>query len=560
MHLKRTISILIILMMGTMAEAQEPKLEELTKFDYSGGINASTTFYNVSGIPNRRDPFFWMINANLTFQLGPISMPFSASISTQSRNFTHPQPFNRVGISPKYKAFTAHLGYRSLQFSEFSLGGAEFLGIGIEYQAKGSSIKATALYGRFQKAGRERSYTGVPLYERWGYGTKLNYNKKDTDYSLILFKAKDDPNSLPDSLADSLQITPADNLVIGNLLRQTIKKNLSLEVEYTLSAFTRDIRTPELVLENYTYINNFGNIYQPRASSYISDALQASVAYSQEKYQVNLSYRRVDPDYITLGAPFLTNDFQDITVGGNVALWEGKVNLAAQAGFQKNDLKNERLNQTKRAIGNFSVAYQASEKLNINGSFANFNTSTQMAQFVQSSTGIDPDTLFFSQVNNNGNLNLTYQIPGEKVQQSYLLAASYQQTVSSQQGTSNFFNINLAYNLQNSGKYGLNVALNANNTQMVGAQSASIGPVVSFNKGFMDNKLRSMISLVQQQTYNMGELTGALWAARCNLTYPVSKKQNMAFNAAYTHRHNNNAEKTTKVKELRATLNYQISF
>ena len=556
----RIISGMLLMLSAISGWTQSSSVEDWKKLDYSGSLSASSTFYNVSGIPNRRDPFFWLINANLTFQLGPITAPFTASISTQSKNFTHPRPFNRVGISPSYKSFTAHIGYRSLQFSEFTLGGAEFLGGGLEYNPSEFPLKATALYGRFQKAGTSRSYTGIPLYERWGYGTQLNYTKNNTDYRLIFFKAADDPSSLPDTLADSLNISPADNLVIGNVLRQTILEKLTLEMEYSLSAFTRDIRTPELMLEKYTYINNFGKIYQPRASSYVSDAIKANVSLNLEKYQVNISYRRVDPDYITLGAPYLTNDFQDITAGANVAMFDSKINLSVQAGFQKNDLKNERINKTKRAIGNISLAYQVSDRLNINGSFANFNTSTQMAQFVQSTTGIDPDTLFFSQVNSNGNLNINYQVPGDKVQQSFLLSGTYQQTRSNQQDKSNFYNMNLGYNLQKTGVYGLNVSVNANNTKMVGAKNASVGPVIAVNKSFYDNKLRTVWSLVEQRTYSEGTMTGNLRAVRCNVTYPLAKKQNLSFNAAFTNRNAESAEKKIKVKEFRATLNYQISF
>ncbi|HRG39668.1 MAG TPA: hypothetical protein PK289_14150, partial [Bacteroidia bacterium] len=43
-----------------------PNQEPLT---VSGSLNASSVFYQAYGIKPRRDPFYWVINANLTFSI-----------------------------------------------------------------------------------------------------------------------------------------------------------------------------------------------------------------------------------------------------------------------------------------------------------------------------------------------------------------------------------------------------------------------------------------------------------------------------------------------------------
>ena len=60
----------------------------------SGGINATQTFYNAWGIQNRRDPYYWLLNANLNFNILGVSIPVSATFSQQSKSFT--QPFNQL--------------------------------------------------------------------------------------------------------------------------------------------------------------------------------------------------------------------------------------------------------------------------------------------------------------------------------------------------------------------------------------------------------------------------------------------------------------------------------
>src|SRR4051812_37435986 len=61
----------------------------------SGGINATQTLYSSWGIAARRDPYYWMLNANVNLEILGIYIPFSATVSQQNRNFT--QPFNLYG-------------------------------------------------------------------------------------------------------------------------------------------------------------------------------------------------------------------------------------------------------------------------------------------------------------------------------------------------------------------------------------------------------------------------------------------------------------------------------
>ena len=124
------------------------KAKEYVKI--SGGLGLAGAFYNAFGAPAQRDPFYWQISGNLDITIGQISLPFSATFNQQERSFT--QPFNQYGVSPKYKWITAHLGYRSLSFSEYSLSGNQFLGAGLELSPEKSIVKGKIVYGRFAKA------------------------------------------------------------------------------------------------------------------------------------------------------------------------------------------------------------------------------------------------------------------------------------------------------------------------------------------------------------------------------------------------------------------------
>jgi hypothetical protein len=247
-----------------VADAQD--LEQLDKkkpIKVTGGLNATQTFYSASGIQNRRDPYFWMLNANLNFNLfGVLDVPLSATFSQQNRSYT--QPFNQYGLSPRYKSVTGHFGYRSMQFSQFTLGGNIFLGAGIEVAPSTSFVKWSAMYGRFTKAvdtfATDGVISGQPAYERWGWGTKVTLGKElqKRSYDIILFNARDNPTSISNAIADSFGLKPAENFVVGLVTRQAITEQLNFDIEYALSAFTEDMRIQESEVEKYKYTNSLG--------------------------------------------------------------------------------------------------------------------------------------------------------------------------------------------------------------------------------------------------------------------------------------------------------------
>ena len=66
-----------------------------------GGLNYSSIFYNANGIPDRRQPFTWFLNGNVTASLLDISLPFTFTFSNNQVAYT--QPVNIQSFNPTYK-------------------------------------------------------------------------------------------------------------------------------------------------------------------------------------------------------------------------------------------------------------------------------------------------------------------------------------------------------------------------------------------------------------------------------------------------------------------------
>ncbi|WP_317899297.1 hypothetical protein [Aurantibacillus circumpalustris] len=210
----------------------------------TGSIGANATLYNADGIAPRRDPFYWSFNANINVTLfNKVSMPLTAVITQQDKNYTtggidkYSQAFNQFGISPRYKWLTMHAGYRSLEFSEYTLSGAMFLGGGVEIKPEKSLVSGTALYGRFVKAipqgGVDGIAVSVPAYERFGGGGKIKLGNDDHYGEFIFLKLKDNVKSL--AFDTALSVTPQENQILGIGTKQKITKWLSFSADLAYS-------------------------------------------------------------------------------------------------------------------------------------------------------------------------------------------------------------------------------------------------------------------------------------------------------------------------------------
>lgn len=534
------------------------------KLKISGGINANFVGYGVSGIESRRDPFYWLLSGNLTFSYKGISAPFSATISQQDRNFRYPQPFNQFGISPTYKFLTFHLGYRSLDFSEFTYGGTLFLGGGVEANPENIPLKVSAFYGRLAKGRLEGDLNelefGLPSFERWGYGSKITWVQKQGEIDFIAFRAKDDRSSINDSIAAELGITPAENFVWGLNAKRQIADRFTLSGEYALSAFTTDIRQQETELDQFRYANNLGSLFTPRVSSQFNKAIKGELSYNASAYQIGLKYRRIDPEYRTLGSPFLINDIEDISGSAAWRMFKNKLNISTSAGIQKNNLDGNQESQVKRFIGSVNTSINLASKVNISMGYSNFSTSSTLTQFFQQSQFDEIDSLLYLQVTNSVNMSVSYNFGNDKVKKSLSLNTNFQNADDNQNSESIFYNGNIGYSSNVVDKdFSFSTNLNVNSNEVNGLNNLSGGPSATINKLFLDKKVKFTVSASVIQTYNSGSLTNTNIINRINGGYKLKDKHTFSLDMSFLRREAQ-TEGTASFSEFRGGVTYNFNF
>ena len=561
--------ILLLLSFTLFSISKSQNLEKIGKKDMvtvNGGINYNGLFYSANGIPNRRPPYSWFFNGNLNINILDVSLPFTYSYSNLSSSYT--QPFNMTSCNPTYKWIKTYLGYTSMSFSNYTLAGHIFLGGGIDLTP--GKWKISAMYGRLNKAIEYDAITQSDAqmsYKRMGYGAKIGYEKNGYGINLIYFSAKDDPNSLR-FIPPNSSILPQENTVVSVGGKTKITKLFTLEAEYALSGLTRN--TQNDILENSQEKNLLPLIFNPKATSQFFAAYKSSLGFTKDIFSLNLNYERIDPDYKTLGAYFFNNDLENITIAPSLRLFNGKLNLSANSGFQHNNLDKSKFSSNKRIISSGNISYMPSQKLILNASYSNFTSYTRIRPVTDPYYQKTPaDTLSFYQISQNANASVAYNFGKSKIKQSITIVGSYQVSNQKQGNTSapavTVLNGNFNYNLTFSkNKVSMGFTYNYNEIKSFISTTTYMGPGITLGKSFLSNTLRFTVANILNQSLTNSDVTALILSERAGLSYsPKTNKKygkpSVSINAMYTNKFKT-VQQIKPFSEFTGTVNLGYSF
>lgn len=535
----------------------------------SGGVSLNQIFYGNRGMESRRDPYSYYASGNINFDLYGWSVPLSFAYSNQQVSFQ--QPFNQYGINPTYKWITGHLGFTSMSFSPYTLGGHLFLGAGVE--ARPGKWNISAMYGRLLKAVEPDSISenaGSAAFRRMGWGVKAGYADGNDQLHFILFRAYDDVNSIA-YVPEEENILPEENLVLSVIGSKKLFDRVVLNAEYAISGITNDIRSEKVELQSNKFFNNVGGLYQPRLSSSFYNAFKSGVNYQAKTFTVGVGYERIDPGYRTLGAYFFNNDLVNYTVNAATAILSGKVNISGNIGRQNDNLDGEKISTLERTVGSINIGYAASEKLNISTSYSNFTSFTNIrSQFVDINA-LTPyenlDTLNFTQISQNASINGSYILQSsESRRQNLNMNVSFQDASDEQGGVeqnsgTQFYLMNASYSLSLIPKnMTISASFNFNENQSVANSTRTLGPTLAINQSFLEKKLRATLSSSYNASFTNGSNVGNVMNIRANGGYSIKKKHNINLSLVVVNRESSSESAAVSFTEFTGTLGYSYSF
>ena len=558
------ITVIFILSFLTVIGQDLDKIKKEDLVTISGSLGSMGTYY--AG-PAERSPFFWQLQANLNINTPILNVPLTFVLSQQQQAFGYPtQPFNQYGLSPKYKGLQLHLGYRTMRFSEFSLSGNQFLGAGLELAPKDKIFKYKCLVGRFSKAiygdTNDVVLGAIPTFERWGWGNHIEIGTVANNVSLLLFKAKDDANSISKLYDSSAVFKPGENLIFGVTTKQKINKDLSFDAEIDWSAYTNNTRIQETVLQGFSYLNNLGSLFYANSTTTFNKAVLANLKYSKKSLGLKFGYRRIDPEYKTMGSVYLNNDFEDLTSSISYRFLKNKINFNVTGGLQRNNLKEDKVTEMLRRIYAVSANYVPNNFWNFNLQYSNFNANTQKTMVLMLDTSLVPLSIKnYAQVTESAGGQIMYNKPSKDNIFSTFLTSNYQNAKVSVDDTSTsdatFYNASLGSSISwTKTKTSLSLLLSANKNISQNPTASTLGPSLVISKTFIKKPINTSLSVSLLQSYIDAEPLGVVSNANFSANYRYKKNHSFAFNIVLASRLNSSIRET----ELISSLSYNYSF
>lgn len=568
LHLLHYLKFLLIFMLlpGSFAATAQDfsNLQGQKGVQLAGNIEAGSTMYSANGIANRRQPFSFLVNGNAALNIYGFSIPFSISYTQSQSSFG--QPFNQFGMSPTYKWITVHLGYRSLEFSPYTLGGHTMLGVGLELTP--GKLRFGFMYGKLNSATKIDTLNEalVPYsFSRKAYAAKLGYGSSRNFFELSMLKAEDDSLSVSrSSIPRAVFIPPAGNTVLGINSRFTIAKNFVFENVVAGSIYTRDLNSAYKAdtIKN-AFLRQLGKYVGYNGTTEFYTSFNSALGYQGKYAGLKVNYTRIDPEYRSMGAYYINSDVESWTLVPRVSLFKNKIRANGSFGYQHDNLLKQKRSTNKRLVNAVNLSVDVTSRFSIDGSYSNFSNDQQP------NTIRYPDSLRIVQTTQNIMLSPRFTIVSVNAIQLINFTATINQLndlnqlITNNQATSRaisthqyFVNYAITFPKQNLGVY-----FNVNSTKLHSPTFASTYQGLSV--GGFSNVLKNKLQLNLNNTFTQGT-TSAGKSLIINTTgtlgYKVFKSHVMKAAMYYTSNQPGPGSTQAAYTEFRTEVSYLLNF
>lgn len=534
-------------------------------FKITGNLGLNLRSYHATGIENRQAPFIWFLNGQANIRIYRLNIPITALATAQSLTYAHPfhrnafeNRFTRIGASPYYKWAKLHLGHRAMNFSPLTVANHTYLGAGVELTP--GNMRYAAFYGRMARTEPQDLSLLQPnrvVFDRKGWGMKVGYGNVSNFVDLIVFKAKDAESTILPTNVDTARVFQNENMITALNGQCILLKKVKLGLELSSSAFSKNASDP-ILSEKSVLHPDF--IIKNRSSTTFRYALNAIAQYQFDAFSLGLNYRRIEPDYRSLGAYFFNDDLDNLTANTGFGLFKNKVRVSGSAGIQRNNLRGSKATRFTRTIGSFDIQYNI-DKFNFGFNYSNYTSTIDYV------LNLDLDSLNAVIVTRQAALNGSYTVVSADQNRHNISALVSLEGVTDNvenvdiSAASNMFNTSLNYIFSTKGdawKISGRVNYNQNELSRIlirrygfgGGLQREIVPK-KWSLGFDINYFNSKGENIGNQTLNL----------RLNSPITISKHHRLDVSLLLLNRFKSNtSSNAANFREATGMLNYLYSF
>ena len=386
--------------------------EKIVKIDGSMGLTYDgykyyTENYNTFRPRNLEDFLRFSANANISFGKY-FSMPFGINISNQKTSYNLPNlpeenlfnyiqnPRNNIHIDPKYKWLQLHLGSHTPLFSDLTTGDIQIFGAGIEINP--GKFILSANYGKSQIAFEPDALLNISgAYDQKFYGIRFGYGKVEgTKFVLNIVKIEDDIFSV---INKPIGINPISGITISPLMEFKFTEKFTVKTETAGSIFTSNLSAVPIGFSE-SFLNTINNIVALNSSSKADFSHASSLEFKSKKFTLGGEIKYIGPGFIPVGYRNIEKDIIDYKINTGFKLFKEKVDINGAFGIRTNNIKNTKLQSTRRAISNMNVFAQITKSFSVNANYNNFS-------FGNNETN---NLIRIEMINNSFSISPSYQI------------------------------------------------------------------------------------------------------------------------------------------------------
>ncbi|MCC5941185.1 MAG: hypothetical protein JJU37_06535 [Balneolaceae bacterium] len=338
---------------------------DLQPFATSGTISFDANAYTADGIENRRSPTVLRTDVGVNVNTFGFRSGFNINYSTDDTGLR--QNMNTISYSASWRWLNIQAGDINTRFSEYSLNGASLRGGYIRAEPGNFLIELIA--GRAQRAVRPSMDQGFrePSFERWSGGAKLGIGRETGSYfHLSTYYSIDERASLS---GEEVEIKAQENISITPDFKvDFFDGRFSVESEITVSAFTRDLGSSPIDLNEIAYPTFLSNIYLPRNTTRVNYAGQAFANFVSNPFDLTFGYERIQPGFISHGRSRARDDHERISLSPSFRMLNNRVNIQSNVVLGRDNLLGSRLQtQSETSINtNLQIMFTDYFSLNTN--------------------------------------------------------------------------------------------------------------------------------------------------------------------------------------------------
>ncbi|MBK7699165.1 MAG: hypothetical protein IPJ39_10790 [Saprospiraceae bacterium] len=364
-------------------------------------------------------------------------------------------------------------------------------------------------------------------------------NTKSSLY-ITYFNAADRVDSLQ-SFNSKFRVRPATNSVLSASTTIGIKR-FYVGAEGALSIYTRDRNFTSA----YTLARSLGEKPLPswvksidnriNGTTQLLAAYEAFVGVNLKYLDLRLKYKRVNPDYKTMGTFYFQADNQQITIDPTIKVSE-KLTIEGNFGLQSDNLLKKSAQTSHNTIYALNISFVPSERFQSTFNFSNYGTDVNSTQdhlmdsisvkSISKSIGLSGS--YIMKKTDEKSQNITFNLQQQTNNEVFEYNAFEGSVFKSMNGNINYSNNNNVTKFL----YGIGVNYNLNrNSNPINRNELidllAYGASFTLGKSWMkDNKLSLSNTLTINQ---MGETTGdknLSFSNRLNGRILITKKQNL---------------------------------